>query len=65
MNKEKHTLSIGVTNRLLHELRRDVARTQQEKADLLQKIGGHKGEFWRDTFSQAAMYPQTKMSTKC
>ena len=61
MNKEKHALSIGVTTRLLHDLRRDLARTQQEKADLLQRIGEHKGEFRQDTLSQVVIYPRTEI----
>lgn len=37
MNKEKHTLAAGVANKLLNELRRDLARTQQENTDLAQQ----------------------------
>jgi hypothetical protein len=61
MNKEKHTLTSGVANKLLQELRRDLARTQQEKADLLQKIGVHMGELRQDTLPQAVMRPNTEI----
>lgn len=36
--KEEHTLAVGVANKLLNELRRDMARTQQENADLGQQL---------------------------
>ena len=61
MSKEKHTLTIGVANTLLNELRRDLARTQQEKADLLQKIGAHKAELKQGILSQATVYPKTNI----
>jgi hypothetical protein len=59
MSKEKHTLTMGVNNKLLQELRRDLARTQQEKANLLQRLGVHKGELRQDTLPQSAMHPKT------
>lgn len=34
MSKEKRTLTAGVANKLLNDLQRDLAQTQQEKADL-------------------------------
>ena len=58
MSKEKHTLTIGVANKLLNELRQDLARTQQEKADLLHKIGVHKQEFQQDNIPLSAMHPK-------
>ena len=38
MNKEKQTLAAGIANRLLNDLRRELAHTQEEKADLLKSI---------------------------
>ena len=48
MSREKHTLAAGVANRLLNELRRELARTQQEKTDLLQTILRRKGSSHRE-----------------
>ena len=59
MNREKHTLTIGVANRLLHELRRDLARTQQEKVDLLHRIGTHKEEVGQLTLPSSVTHPKT------
>ena len=61
MSKEKHNLTLGVTNKLLNELRRDLARTQQEKADLLQKIGMHNDTVGQDILPQAVVHPKTEV----
>lgn len=61
MSKEKHTLTIGVATKLLNELRRDLARTQQEKADLLQRMDMRKEELAHDTLPQDAIYPKTEI----
>ena len=38
LNKEIHTLTAGVANKLLNQLRRDLAQTQQEKIDLAHRL---------------------------
>ena len=56
MSKEKHTLAAGIANRLLNDLRRELAHTQEEKADLLKKIVSEGRDFAQNNLPQ---------STKC
>ena len=56
MNKEKHTLAAGIANRLLNELRRELAHTQEEKADLLKTIVADNTRFAPDSFPQSAKW---------
>ena len=59
MTKEKHTLAAGIANRLLNDLRRELAHTQEEKADLLKSIvAEHKDVAWGN-LPQSAKYAAT------
>lgn len=60
MNKEKHTLAAGIANRLLNELRRELAHTQEEKADLLKKIVADYKEFTPGSLPQTAKWTGTE-----
>ena len=56
MSKEKHTLAAGIANRLLNDLRRELAHTQEEKADLFKTIVAEGRDFAQNNLPQ---------STKC
>lgn len=58
---EQHTMAIGMAYRLLHELRRHLARTQQEKVDLLHRIDTHKEELGQIDLPHSATYPKTEI----
>ena len=58
---EQHTLTIGVAYRLLHKLRRDLARTQQEKVDLLHQIDTYKEELAQFDLPHSDTYPKTEI----
>ena len=68
--KEDHTLTAGVASKLLNELRRDLARTQNEKADLAQKLLKQQEQCGRDilprtfTHSSTEVYQQIMAHTK-
>ena len=59
MNRKKPTLTAGVANMLLNELRRELVHTQQEKADLLKSIVTQKGEFAQEHLSHSPRYTKT------
>lgn len=61
MNKEKHTLASGVASKLLNELRRDLARTQQENADLAQRLHKQQDESGESTIPHTAIHPRTEI----
>ena len=56
MSREKHTLAAGIANRLLNELRRELAHTQEEKADLLKSIMADNKEFAPGSLPQSAKW---------
>ena len=59
--KEDHTLTAGVASKLLHDLRRDLARTQQEKADLAQKLLKPQEESGRHIIPQTVTHSSTEI----
>ena len=61
MSRERHTLAAGVANRLLNELRRELTRTQQDKADLLRTMAAQKGDFGHSALPQATRYEKTEV----
>ena len=60
MSREKHTLAAGIANRLLNELRRELAHTQEEKADLLKTIVAEHGDFANKDLPQSDRYAGTR-----
>ena len=60
MNRERHTLAAGIANRLLNELRRELAHTQEEKADLLKTIVADYKEFTTDNLPQSVKWTGTE-----
>ena len=61
LTKEKHTLTAGVANKLLNELRKDLARTQQENADLAQQLLKQQDESGENTIPHASIHPRTEI----
>ena len=61
MNKERHPLTAGVANKLLNELRRDLARTQQENTDLAQQLLKQHDESRENTIPHTSIHPRTEM----
>ena len=60
MSRERHTLAAGIANRLLNELRRELAHTQEEKADLLKTIIADSKEFAPGSLPQSAKWTGTE-----
>ena len=59
--KEDQALAAGVASKLLHELRRDLARSQQEKADLARKLLQQQEKDERNIVPQTHTHPSTEI----
>ena len=61
MSKERHTLTAGMAKKLLNDLRRDLARTEQEKTDLAQMLVKQQEELGEEAIPQTALHPKTEI----
>ena len=61
MNRERHTLTAGVANKLLNELRGDLARTQHENSDLAQQLLKKHDESGENTIPYTSIQPKIEI----
>ena len=61
MNKEKHTLFAGMANKLLNELRKDLAQIQQDKTNLAHMLIKQQEDLGKKTITKAAMLPKIEI----